>query len=142
MKFGQNTNFDIFLQKQYMKAHFSDFFTCLWYFLIYFYNMVKLKVILWLGYSKLLLNSPNTNFDISPKKQYMKAHFPNFTDFSHVWRVSMLSQMFRSFLGHSVAKPFHVQNGQKLHVVQALSSLPRVTPMHTPNYLPSLYSFS
>ena len=27
----------------------------------------------------------NTNFDIFPQKLNMKAHFPNFSDFLHVW---------------------------------------------------------
>ena len=29
----------------------------------------------------------NTNFDIFPQKLNMKAHFPNFSDFLHVWCV-------------------------------------------------------
>ena len=37
---------------------------------------------------KAVKNSPNTNFDIFPQKQYMKAYFPNFTDLLYVWGVS------------------------------------------------------
>ena len=31
---------------------------------------------------------PNTNFDIFPQKQHMKAYFPNFSYLLHVWGVS------------------------------------------------------
>ena len=36
---------------------------------------------------KMVNFAQNTNFDIFPQKLNMKAHFPNFSDFLHVWCV-------------------------------------------------------
>ena len=92
VNFAQNTNFGIFPQKVNMRAHFPNIsdFLHVWCVFYNTWKLVMLKVILCLRYSKVVvMNShlksgeigPNTNFDIFPQKQYIKAHFLNFSYF-------------------------------------------------------------
>ena len=57
VNFAQNTNFDIFLQKLNMKAHFPNFsdFLHVWCVFYNIWKLVILKVMLCLGYSKVVV---------------------------------------------------------------------------------------
>ena len=73
----KNSARGLFRQKIEKSQHYG--FSYFWRFVWIKKNEMSLE--------KMVNFAQNTNFDIFPQKLNMKAHFPNFSDFLHVWCV-------------------------------------------------------